>query len=259
MPEVAEYPPGCFCWVDSGTNDLPKARDFYRAVFGWEFAAADDTGYTMCLRRGKRAAGLYALSEEMLRMGALPYWLAYVAVTDADATLAAVARAGGRPVGPAFDAPGYGRGGSFFDPAGALCGIWQGRGHLGADLWDEHGAPSWLELQVPEPAAAGGFYCSVFGWALETVPMPDGPYYLFKQGEASRAGMMAITPAMGEVPSNWSVYFHVDDADATVAATTAAGGTVVVPVMPVGAWGRMAVLRSADGAHFSVLQAAPMG
>ena len=123
---------------------------------------------------------------------------------------------------------------------------------------DEHGSPSWVELQVPNPESAAEFYCSLFGWALERVPMPGGAYYLFKDGETSRAGMVATPPEVGEVPPVWAVYFHVDDADATAAATLAAGGEQVSPVMPVGSWGRFTALRSADGAHFSVLQAAPM-
>lgn len=258
MPQVDDYSPGSFCWIDSGTDDLNSARAFYRAVFGWEYEVADETGYLMCLRDGKRVAGLYALNEEMRAMGALPYWLAYVAVVDADATLAAVGEKGGRAIGPAFDVPGLCRGGAFFDPAGGLCGIYQAYGHRGAELTDEHGTPSWMELQVRHPEPEGEFYCSLFGWALERVPMPGGAYYLFRDGETNRAGMVAVPPHLGEVPPIWAVYFHVDDADAAVAATLAAGGAPVSPVMPIGSWGRFATLRSADGAVFSVLQAAPM-
>lgn len=258
MAEARDHSPGSFCWVDSGTGDLPRAQAFYQAVFGWDYEVADETGYLMCLRDGKRVAGLYALNEQMLRMGAMPYWLAYVAVTEADATLAAVGRGGGRPVGPAFDVPGLGRGGAFFDPAGGLCGVWQAGRHRGTALIDEHGAPTWVELQVRDPAPAGEFYCSLFGWALERVPMPGGAYYLFKDGDTSRAGMVAIPPEVGEAPPTWAVYFHVDDAHAAVAATLSAGGAQLSPVMPIGSWGRFAALRSADGAVFSVLQAAPM-
>jgi predicted enzyme related to lactoylglutathione lyase len=258
VPEVGDHSPGSFCWVDSGTDDLAGARVFYQAVFGWEYEVADETGYLMCRKSGKRVAGLYALNEEMLRMGAVPYWLAYVAVVDADATLAAAGRAGGRAIGPAFDVPRLGRGGAFFDPGGGLCGVWQAAGHPGAELTGEHGAPSWVELQVRDPAPAADFYSFLFGWAVERVPMPGGAYYLFRDGETSRAGMVAVPPEVGEVPPVWAVYFHVDDADAAVATTVAAGGMQASPVMPVASWGRFATLRSADGAVFSVLQAAPM-
>ena len=258
MPETTEFAPGTFCWVDSGTHDLERAKEFYRAVFGWEYATADDTGYTMCLLGGKPVAGLYAYDEDMLAMGAPPCWTAYVAVADADTTMAKALAAGAQPMGPVFDVPGHGRGGAFADPSGAMCGIWQGGGHQGSGLAGVVATLSWCELQTRDPEASAAFYGAVFGWACHTMPMPDAPYYLFRDGEAERGGMMAITPAMGDVPPNWSVYFHVDDADATVAGTLAAGGTLVTPAIPVGSWGRMAVLRSADGAYFSILQSSPM-
>lgn len=258
MVEIGGHAPGSFCWVDSGTDDLATARAFYASVFGWDYATADETGYLMCRKGSRRVAGLYRLNEDMLRMGAGPYWLASVAVADADATLAAVERAGGRPVGPAFDVPGLGRAAAFFDPGGGLCGVWQATGHPGVGLLDEHGALSWVELQVRDPRPAADFYGSVFGWALETVPMPGGAYHLFKDGETSRAGMVAVPPQLGDVPSTWAVYFHVDDADAAVAAALGAGGALITPITPISTWGRFAALRSADGAFFSVLQAAPL-
>jgi len=53
MPEITEHSPGSFCWVDQGTTDLEKAKAFYAALFGWDYAAVDESGYTMCLR-GRR-------------------------------------------------------------------------------------------------------------------------------------------------------------------------------------------------------------
>ncbi|MFH1331011.1 MAG: VOC family protein [Actinomycetota bacterium] len=259
MPEITDRSPGTFCWVDSGTNDLETARAFYAAVFGWEYApAGDDSGYLMCLKEGKPVAGLYGLSEEMLRMGAIPWWLAYVAVTDADALMGRAIAGGASPMGPVFEVPIHGRAGAFSDPTGAMCGIWQPRGHQGFGLEGEHGTVVWCELQTRDVEAAGAFYTRVFGWSRETADMPGGPYGLFKDGEAQQAGLMAITPAMGEVPPNWSIYFQVDDADATAATATVAGGDVVVPIMPIPNVGRVAVLRSADGAHFSILEPGPM-
>lgn len=258
MPETGDFAPGTFCWTDGGTTDVEAAKAFYAAVFGWDFATADDTGYTMCLKAGKPVAGLYALSPELIQMGAGPYWAAYVAVADADACLQAAVAAGAHPEGPVFDVPGHGRGGAFTDPTGALCGFWQGRGHKGSGLFGENGTAVWRELQTSDPAAAAAFYEALFGWTRETVPMPGGEYHLFKAGEEQRGGMMGLTPEMAQVPSYWAVYFQADDADATAAAATAAGGAVVVPVSPIPEVGRFAVLRSADGATFSILEPAPM-
>ena len=88
--------------------------------------------------------------------------------------------------------------------------------------------------------------------------MEDGPYTVFKHGGSNQAGMMALPPAEGEAQPNWAVYFFADDVDAIAAAAQAAGGAVIVPPMPVGSWGRMAGLRSADGAYFSIIHAEPM-
>ena len=116
MPETTEFAPGTFCWVDGGTTDLAKAQAFYAAVFGWEYAIADDTGYTMCLKDGKPVAGLYALDADMLADGSPPFWIGYVAVADADATMAAAVAAGAQPMGPVFEVPGHGRGGGLHRP-----------------------------------------------------------------------------------------------------------------------------------------------
>jgi len=259
MPETSEFAPGSFCWVDSGTDDLEKAKAFYAALFGWEYVTADDSGYTMCLRKGRPVAGLYPFDQDMIAMGATPYWLAYVAVADADAALAAATAAGAQPISPVFDVPNHGRGAAFAGPAGALCGIFQPGGHRGFGLAGEPGTAVWCELQTGDVEAAATFYAAVFGWRREAMPMADGPYYLFTSGEEQRAGMMANTPAMGEMPPNRQVYFQVDDADAALATARASGGASLVPVTPIETVGRFAALSSADGARFSILQPAPMG
>jgi len=260
MPEVHEHSPGSFAWADSGTTDIESAKAFYNSIFGWEYRTVDESGYTMCLLNGKPVAGLYPFTEDMAQMGAMPYWLPYVAVADADATMARAVSLGARPAAGVLDAPGQGRGGAFFDPAGALCGFWQAGGHRGFGLQGEQGTVTWNELQTGDLAAAGGFYSSLFDWQTEVAEMETGAYTVFKHGEANQAGMMAMTPAMAEggVPPNWAIYFFADDVDATAAAAAAAGGEVVAAPMPIGSWGRMAVLRSADGAYFSILHAEPM-
>lgn len=260
MPEISEHAPGTFSWADSGTTDIETARAFYNAVFGWEYETADESGYTMCLLEGKPVAGLYPFTKDMVQMGAMPYWLPYVAVADADATMAGAVSLGAQPAAGVLDVPGQGRGGAFFDPAGALCGFWQAGGHRGFGLQGEQGTLGWSELQTKDTAAAGGFYSSLFGWQPEVVEMETGAYTVFKHRGANQAGMMAMTPAMVEagVPPNWAIYFFADDVDSTATAVAAAAGQVIAPPMPLGTWGRMAVLRSADGAYFSILHAEPM-
>ena len=56
------------------------------------------------------------------------------------------------------------------------------------------------------------------------------------------------------VPSNWAVYFGVDDIHATVAKAQALGGQVMVPPTPAGAVGVFAVIQDPQGAVFTAIQ-----
>jgi predicted enzyme related to lactoylglutathione lyase len=256
MAVFTSYEPGTFCWIDTGT-DPAIAQEFYAAVFGWETEpAVEGTGYTMCLRNGSRVAGLYPLSPEQRAAGVPPHWMSYVSVSDAETTAARIQAAGGTIIGDIHAVTGSGRMGIFIDPAGAMCAIWEPQAHIGAELANEHGTLLWNELLTHDPAVAGSFYANVFGWEIAAQDMPAGTYYVFRSGEQNRAGMMAITPEMGEAPPNWMVYFAVDDADDVAAATTGAGGSIEAPVMEIPGYGRIAVLRDAAGAYFSIMEPA---
>lgn len=58
------------------------------------------------------------------------------------------------------------------------------------------------------------------------------------------------------MPSGWTPYFAVDDADATVARAGELGGSVVAPAMDT-PYGRMAVLVDPQGAAFAVIRLNP--
>ena len=45
----------------------------------------------------------------------------------------------------------------------------------------------------------------------------EGKYRLLLNGEVQVGGMLRIEPEWGEMPSNWTVYFGVDDCDGTIA------------------------------------------
>jgi len=51
------------------------------------------------------------------------------------------------------------------------------------------------ELMTTDTAAAEDFYRGVIGWGAEDAGMPGMYYTLFRSGETSVAGMMALLPA----------------------------------------------------------------
>ena len=121
------------------------------------------------------------------------------------------------------------------------------------DVFKTHGAFSWNELPTGDPAAAAAFYGHLFGWRVETMNMGDGDYHVVKVGDTAVGGIMK-TPAAVPMPPSWGCYVTVDDIAATVAATSAFGGKVLVPPMDVPGVGRMAVIADPQGATLSVMQ-----
>jgi len=113
---------------------------------------------------------------------------------------------------------------------------------------------SWNELISTKTAESAEFYGQLFGWKA-TPFVPKGapecapPYTLFKNGtddEMDVCGMAA--PMHPDAPTHWIPYVVVEDGDASLAKATALGATVIVPVMPIGEVGRIAVIKDPQGA-----------
>jgi len=108
------------------------------------------------------------------------------------------------------------------------------------------GNPCWVDVTSTDITATRAFYTELFGWGAEEPDPEFGGYFNFtKDGERIAGAMAAMDPSM---PSVWSIYLAVDDADAAAAAVEAAGGTVMVPPMDVGDLGNMAVYVDPSGA-----------
>lgn len=120
--------PGSLSWTELYTSDAAAAREFYASVLGWWYSDMEMPGgegtYTLITPSGLPAermhGGLLELSPDDLALaGGRPYWHPVFAVTDCDATAAAVTANGGSvQMGPA-DVPGVGRLAVCLDPANA--------------------------------------------------------------------------------------------------------------------------------------------
>lgn len=258
MPEVTTYVHGTPSWTDLATPDPAASQEFYGALFGWEFdeqPAGDRGSYTMCTKGGKSAAGMMQLSPEMAAGGMPPVWSSYITTDDLDATVAKVGPAGGQVMQPPMDVMDAGRMAVIGDATGAVACLWEKKQHIGAEVVNEHGTLMWTELMTPDPAKAAVFYGDVLGWTAETAPMPTGDYTVFHNKGGNPDGIAgAMKPPMDDMPSFWGVYFAVDDCDATVAAATDLGATVLAEPMDIPDTGRMAALVDPQGAAFSVMQ-----
>lgn len=260
MSTRSAYEPGTPCWVDLMSPDMEASTTFYTGLFGWESDDQfDDDGtriYTNFRRDGQLVAGMGAQQPGM--EGVPATWSTYVATADVDATVAAVARAGGTVMMPTLEVMDQGRMAIFADPSGAVVSAWEPGAHHGADVVNEPGAWSWNELMTRDLDAALAFYRAVFGWEYEGMPMPDGTYHVVVGGdEGGLGGLMAMPRSIPDaVPSHWAVYFTVDDISAVLDRAGRLGATVLMGPTDAGDVGTIATLADPQGGSFMVLQPA---
>ena len=256
MSEMTSYTPGSFCWADLATNDTDGAKAFYGALFGWEaldMPTVAGVPYTMLLKDGRQVCALYAMGPD--HGGAPPHWQSYVSVEDLDATAAAFPANGGVVLMPPMDVMDAGRMSMVQDPTGGVLGLWQGDQHIGAALWNQSGAVCWNEFLTHDVEKAKSFFAEVLGWTTRTSQnVMEGKYHLLINAGEQAGGMMQIEPEWGPMPSNWTVYFGVEDCDGAIAEAERLGGKLLFPAMEIENVGRFAYLQDSQGAVFAVIQ-----
>jgi len=116
------------------------------------------------------------------------------------------------------------------------------------------GTPAWVDLASPDPNASATFYNGLFGWeAVQTAdPVESGGYRSLQLDGQSVGG---LSPLFQEgQPPMWTTYVYIDDADATAAKITDAGGRLMMEPFDVLDVGRMAVFADPAGAVCAIWQ-----
>ncbi|MER5866927.1 VOC family protein [Kitasatospora sp. NPDC002040] len=226
---------GTPCWVSLMTDDLEGAKEFYRALLGWEFEPGPSQlgAYVRATLNGAKVAGLGVTPPGT---GYPVEWTTYFAVDRADDVAQRVRECGGTvAVGP-LQAEHAGRLAIAADVSGAVFGLWQGEEHPGWELVDVPGAPAWAELLTPD-RSAGVFYDAVFGGHPERTVRPGD---------------------LRDGPPRWRVHFTVSDPDLTADQTVRLGGRVLLAPHDTDR-GRVARLTDPQGGRFSVVAPQPVG
>lgn len=256
MPAVDRHDAGVPSWVDLGTPDIEASIAFYSELFGWQIEKGPEEagGYSMCLKDGRAVAGMGPLMAE----GQPTAWSTYVTVEDAEATAAKVAGAGGQVLmGPhrvEIGGEHFGTMAVFADPSGAAISIWEPGSHVGAGLVNEPGSLTWNELVTRDIDVAKAFYGEVFGWGAVTNDTPPTTYTEWKLGDRTIGGMLQMNDEWpAEIPSHWSVYFAVEECDATAEKAQQMGAQIAVEPRDIPGVGRFALLSDPHGATFTVM------
>ena len=254
MHVVSGYPDGIFCWADLATTDQAAAKRFYSSLFGWsavDVPISEGDVYSLMQIDGKRVAGIGPQPPDMQSQGIPSFWAVYVKHDDADAVAEKISAAGGTLMMPPMDVMEEGRMVMAQDPTGAAFGVWQPNRHTGAEVVNSPNSLVWTELYSPNLKAARQFYGDVFGWNFED----DGSGYVTAGLNGRRhAGMMTLTPEMGNMPPNWTAYFMVDDIKAATDKVKELGGNVLMPNVSAGEVGTFSVVQDPQGAVFHIIQ-----
>ncbi|AZS38912.1 MULTISPECIES: VOC family protein [Microbacterium] len=250
------WPHGTPNWVDLSVDDVEHAKTFYADLFGWEYVGGGEQsgGYELAQIGGRAVAGLGPRHDT-----ATPaVWTTYFAAEDAEETAAAIVRAGGRTLFPVMDVMTSGRMTVAVDSVGAAFGVWQAGDHIGAERVNEHGALCWSELHTREYDTARAFYADVFGFEYADVSA-EGMVYSTLQRPSDRrdvGGVHRDLDLPAGVPDHWLAWFASGDVDATIATAESRGAVAVMPALDT-PFGRMAILRGAQGEVFGVIALPP--
>jgi predicted enzyme related to lactoylglutathione lyase len=253
------FTPGTFCWIELGTTDQAKAKEFYGRLLGWDFEDSpmpQGGHYTMFKRGGGNIAGMYELSREMHeQQGIPPHWMPYVAVESADAAADRAKQLGGKVTVPPFDVMDVGRMTVVQDPTGAVLSLWQKGNHHGFDEVGDPGSLCWAEIATPDPDRAGSFYAALFDWGKKPSSVGGENYTEFTVNESSVGGMLPMEGAKWEgVPPHWMIYFAVKNCRETADEAVSMGATLELPPTLIPGVGQFALVKDPQGAMFSIVE-----
>jgi len=251
MPVIDKYEPGMFCWIELATNDAAAAKSFYASVFGWtinDIPLPDGSTYSMLQVDGQSLGALYENKQSQ------PAWNSYVSVTSADESARRAQENGANVIAPPFDVMDVGRMAVIADPTGASLCLWQAGKTIGATIRGDNNTLCWNELMTPDIERAREFYKNLFGWNLKVSP----EYTEISVGSTGVGGMMHITREMQGMPTAWTPYICVADADATVEKIKSGGGKIYMGPHEIPNVGRFAVCADPQGAMFNIIHPSGM-
>lgn len=245
--------PGEICWINMLTPQPAQAREFFGKLLGWTYVEIPGMGHKAQVG-GHEIAGVFDLEGPNAAPGTTPHIGVLLKVESADATCEKVSSLGGTAK-PAFDIMDQGRIAACTDPTGAGFVVWEPNTFLGTDVdSSHHGAPSRFEAMTTDVERAAAFYAGLFGWTPEIIATAAFEYATFKHGTETIAGMLQITPRMGDVLPHWRTYFTVKDADRAAREALELGATIDMTMKDVPGTGRFCGITSPQGVPFCVIQ-----
>ncbi len=245
------YEHGRFVWFELQTKEVAKATSFYPEALPWRIepmSMQDGSLYTMIKVGEAGIGGILSPPADVPTA-----WMSYVSVADVDETAKKITAAGGTTPMDAFDVPGVGRMQPASDPQGGMFSLFKAE-TADPQRVEGPGSLHWNELWTQDPKASLAFYESALGYTHEEMTMPNGTYYILKDGDDPRGGVLQAPSS--DIPTMWLQYITVDDCDAALARAKQNGATVVAEPVDAEGVGRFGIFRDPLGGMIGVIKPA---
>lgn len=118
----------------------------------------------------------------------------------------------------------------------------------------------WADLATHDAARAANFYARAFGWTARRARAGGGEIVRLALGGRDVASLYQLNGELRArgVPSHWTAYLRVADADAAVLRVAASGGRLVVAPFDASEDARVALVEDATGALLGLWQSTVM-
>jgi predicted enzyme related to lactoylglutathione lyase len=260
-PATGVHLAGKLIWLDLETTDLPGAKRFYRALFGWDYRDyhSDGVDYTVALANGKPVAGLVRRQSvnDTERRSA---WLPFFSVADVGSTFAQALEAHAHVRSEPENLPLRGRQARLTDPEGAVFALITSSSGDPSDDPNPRARGTWgaPSLLARDPADEAVFYQKLFGYAIVGEPTDAGFERIrLSAGTQQRASVRRLPGGAGPANSQWISFARVFSTADTVRQAVKLGGHILVATTLATQGATMAILEDPTGAAFGVLELPP--
>lgn len=127
-------------------------------------------------------------------------------------------------------------------------------------MTEAHGKFVWNELNTRDIEGAKRFLSTTLGWTFESMPIPDGTYWIAKKREERIGGLYDMNgdAHCKDVPEHWLSYIAVDNVDERYKKALAAGAKEGRAPFDIPNVGRIAIFQQPGGAMIGWITPKPM-
>jgi predicted enzyme related to lactoylglutathione lyase len=259
-PATGAHLVGKLIWLDLETTDLPGAKLFYHALFGWNYRDYHALGvdYTVAMAHGTPVAGLVRrqIVNDTERRSV---WLPFFSVADVGATFELALKAHAQVRSEPENLPLRGRQARLTDPEGAVFALVTSSSGDPSDDPNPRPLGTWGSpaLLARDPAGEAVFYQGLFRYAVLGTPTDAGFERIrLSAGTHERASVRPL-PGGEALNPQWISFVRVFSNAESVRQAVTLGGRVLVPATRAMHGASTAILADPTGAAFGIVELPP--